>query len=232
MARKTIALLGDYSEKVTAHRAIPAALELARAAAGADVAWTWVQTRDVTDAPRDLGAFSGLWVTPASPYENTGGVLAAIRWARETGRPFFGTCGGFQHALLEFAQDVAGVTNAAHEEVEPRAPALLLTKLSCSLVEEKRPIHYEKGSQLAAAMGAEEGIGEFRCNYGLNEAYRSALEAAGMRFTARDDAGDVRGAELPSHPFFCGVLFQPERFALRGEAHPLIVAFVRAVGEY
>jgi CTP synthase (UTP-ammonia lyase) len=55
------------------------------------------------------------------------------------------------------------------------------------------------------------------------------MEAAGLKFTAWDEEGDIRGAELPSHPFFAGVLFQPERAALRGETPPLVLAFVRAV---
>jgi CTP synthase (UTP-ammonia lyase) len=66
------------------------------------------------------------------------------------------------------------------------------------------------------------------CNYGLNPIYRAALENAGMRFTAWDDAGDARGAELPSHPFFVGTLFQPERAALQGKTPPLVAAFLAA----
>lgn len=56
----------------------------------------------------------------------------------------------------------------------------------------------------------------------------SLVEKAGLRFTGIDDVGEVRALELPTHPFFIGTLFQPERSALRGEVHPLICAFVRA----
>ena len=229
MSGKAIALVGDYSEKVTAHRAIPKALELARDKAGVDVAWEWVATRDVADAGRDLAAFSAVWVVPASPYENTSGALGAIRWARESGRPFLGTCGGFQHALLEFARDVAGIADADHAETNPGGSALLVTPLSCSHVEKIGNVHFERGSLLGTSFGAPTATEGYRCNYGFNSAYRAAMESAGLRFTAWDDDGDVRGAELPSHPFFAGVLFQPERAALRGEAPPLVVAFVKAV---
>ena len=220
--------MGDYSEKVTAHRAIPKALQLAREAAGADVDWTWLATRDIRNPSADLAAFSGLWVVPASPYENTEGALGAIRWARESGRPFFGTCGGFQHAILEFGRNAAGIAGAVHAETNPEGADLLLTRLSCSLVEVSGRINFEEGSLLARAQGAASVSGEYHCNYGLNTAYRPALEAAGLRFTARDDAGDIRGAELRDHPFFCGVLFQPERAALRGEVPELALAFLRA----
>jgi CTP synthase len=228
VSTRTIALVGDYSEKVTAHRAIPRALQLAKESSGLDLDWRWVQTRDLGNPSRDLADFAGVWVTPASPYENTPGALGAIRWAREGGRPFFGTCGGFQHAVLEFAANAAHIRGAAHAETDPGAADFVVTRLSCSLVEVSGKIHFETGSVLAKANGSESTAGEYHCNYGPSPAYRPALEKAGMRFTAWDEAGDVRGAEIPSHPFFCGVLFQPERAALRGQLAPLVRAFARA----
>ena len=229
MSRRTVALVGDHSERHAAHRAIPRALELARGLAGADVGWEWVATRSIRTAARDLAAHAAVWAVPASPYENTEGALDAIRWARETGRPFLGTCGGFQHALIEFARNVAGVPDADHAETCPGGPSLVVTRLSCSLVEATGPVHFARDSLLGAAYGAASATEGYRCNYGFNAVYRPALEAAGLRFAAWDDSGEVRGAELPSHRFFAGVLFQPERAALRGEVPPLVLAFVRAV---
>jgi CTP synthase len=229
MSRRTIALVGDYSENVTAHRAIPAALELARARSGAYVAWEWVHTRDIVDPSRDLAPYAAIWVVPASPYENAAGALGAIRWAREGRLPFLGTCGGFQHALIEFARNAAGISDADTSETNPGGRALVVTALSCSHVEKIASVRFEAGSLLGKAYGAESSSEGYRCNYGFNPAYRPALESAGMRFTAFDENGDIRGAELALHPFFAGVLFQPERAALKGETPPLVVAFVRAV---
>jgi CTP synthase (UTP-ammonia lyase) len=229
MSAKTIALVGDYSEEHVAHRAIPMALELARAQGGADIAWTWVATRDIADAARDLESYSAIWLVPASPYENTEGALHAVRFARESGRPFLGTCGGFQHALLEIARNVSGIAGAAHAETEPDAAALIVTRLTCSLVEKTGWINFAPQSRIGAAYGHARASEGYHCNYGFNEAFRPALEAARVNFTAWDDAGDLRGAELSSHPFFCGVLFQPERAALNGTLSPLVVAFAKAV---
>ncbi len=229
MSRKRIALVGDHSEKHTAHRAIPVALELARAQSGADVTWEWVATRDLVDPPRDLAGYSGAWFVPATPYENTAGALAAIRWAREGGRPILGTCGGFQHALIEFARNVAGIADADTSETNPGGASLVVTRLSCSLVEKMGNVHYEYGSVIGKAYGIDASSEGYRCNYGFNPAYRAAMESAGLRFTAFEEDGEVRGAELPSHPFFVGVLFQPERAALKGVTPPLAVAFVKAV---
>ncbi len=228
MSRRMIALVGDYSDQVTAHRAIPRALELARGISGADVAWEWVATKAIGVASRDLTGFSAVWVVPASPYENTEGALGAIRWARETGRPFLGTCGGFQHAIVEIARNVAGITNADHAENSPGGRPLVVTRLSCSLVEATGAVHFGKGSLIGAAYGGASATEGYRCNYGFNPEFRPALESAGLRFTAWDDSGEIRGAEVPSHPFFAGVLFQPERAALRGEVPPLVLAFAKA----
>lgn len=229
MKRRTIAIVGDFSEKVVAHRAIPKALELARERAQAAVGWEWVATRTIKDVKSDLAGYSAVWLVPASPYESTQGAINTVRWAREGRKPFLGTCGGFQHMLLEFARNVVGVTNADHAETNPAGSELIVTPLSCSLVEKSGTVHFAKSSLFAKAYGGSDATEEYRCNYGFNSVYRPAFEAAGLRFTSWDDEGDIRGAELASHPFFAGLLFQPERAALRGEVPPIALAFVKAV---
>jgi len=229
-----IALIGDYSPDVTAHRAIPTALALAAAVERRAVTWTWVGTTEIHDAARDLAGFAALWVVPASPYANPAGALAAIRWARETGRPLFGSCGGFQHMLIDFARHRAGLTAADTAETNPAGTELVIGPLACALVEQSGPLRFATGSRMRACYGRDSATEGYRCRYGLNAAYRARLEAAGLRFTAFDADGEVRAAELPEdvHPFFLGTLFQPERAALRGEAPPLARALVRAAAAF
>src|SRR4051794_23605515 len=89
-----VALVGDFDLSVVAHQAIPLALRLAGEAAGVNVVPTWVHTAALgRDGVGSLGQFDGVWCVPASPYADTGAALAAIRLARESGRPFLGTCG-------------------------------------------------------------------------------------------------------------------------------------------
>lgn len=227
-----LALVGDYSPAVPAHQAIPRAIELAGTAERSEVSWQWIRTSEVTNASRDLARFDAVWVVPASPYENMQGALDAIRWAREHARPFLGTCGGFQHAIIEFARNAAGIADADHSESNPHAPAPLVTRLSCALVEKTGTLHFIDGSQIERAYGSNRATEGYHCRYGLNTGFRARLEAAGLGFTGFDEAGDVRAFELPTHPFFFGTLFQPERSALGGEAHPLIRAFLRAINSH
>ena len=225
-----IALVGDHSPQVLAHQAIPRALEVARKETASCIEWRWMPTREIRHATRDLAEVSAVWVVPASPYENMDGALDAIRFARETRRPFLGTCGGFQHALIEFARNVAGLARADHAETNPRSDTPVVTPLACSLVEKTGRIRFAAGSRLREIYGRDSAEEGYHCSYGFNPAHRADLERAGLRFTAFDDAAEIRGAELPAdvHPFFIGTLFQPERAALRGAVPPIVRAFVSA----
>lgn len=224
----TIALVGDQSPDVPAHRAIPHALRLAGDSHEGTVVWRWVDSEMIKNPKRDLAVYDAVWAVPGSPYRNPDGVLGAIRFARETGCPFLGTCGGFQHAVIEFARNVAGLANAEHAESAPAAELQVVIPLVCELVEKTDDVTFAPDSRLYSIFGGKSARGEYRCRFGVNATHRKTLEKAGLRFTGFDANGDIRALELPRHPFFCATLFQPERSGLRGERHPLIAAFVDA----
>jgi CTP synthase (UTP-ammonia lyase) len=222
-----IGLVGDFNGEVPAHRAIPHALALAANDLGRAVGPTWLPTEAIRDES-GLAHFDGLWCVPGSPYRSIEGALRAIRFAREQGRPFLGTCGGFQHAILEFARDVLGWEDAEHAETAPDAERPVVTPLACALVEASDAIRFVPGSRIAAAYGLSEATERYRCRYGINPAFQAELLAAGLRVAAVDAAGEVRAVELEGHPFFVATLFQPERAALTGALPPLVGAFVKA----
>src|SRR5262249_45504713 len=101
----SIGLIGDYCDSVVAHQAIPKALKSAGETLGLAAHFEWIPTEEITSAAR-IADFTGLWCVPASPYRNMNGALLAIRHARESTVPFLGTCGGFQHAIVEYARNV------------------------------------------------------------------------------------------------------------------------------
>jgi len=225
-----IGLVGDHDEAVIAHRAIPRALELAGAAVGVDVEPHWMPTSTLgATLARDISACDALWCVPASPYADTGAALRAIRYARESELPFLGTCAGFQHALLEYAESVWGVRHAAHAELEPGAVDPVIAPLACAMVEKTGNVRFAPRSQIAAAYDAEHAIEGYHCSYGLNPIYAARLNHGPLRATGWDDAGDVRSIELDGHPFFVATLFQPERAALEHRVPPIVRAFLEAV---
>lgn len=224
-----IALIGDYDPEAKAHQGIPLALALARDAGNGACEWEWIHTATLGDHPEEqLAPFHGLWCVPASPYANTAGAIAAIRFAREAGRAFLGTCGGFQHALLEYAETFWGIDRPAHAEVDPDAADPVIAPLACTLVEQAGDIYFTPESRLAAIYGVPAATEQYHCRYGLSARYRDRLSRGPLHVSARDDAGDIRAIELEGHPFFIATLFQPERSGLAGTRHPLVNAFVAA----
>jgi len=226
-----VALIGDYNPSVTAHVAIPPALALAAQALEVDVEPVWTPTTELTGAKaiRALLGYQGIWCVPASPYANTEGAISAISLARTEGIPFLGTCGGFQHALIEYFRNVLGATGVAHAELDAHAEHPLIARLSCSLVEVTGTIRLAPES-LARKLYAAENVEEtYHCNYGLNPEFASLLEGRDdLAIEGTDEAGDIRIIRLPRHPFFMATLFQPERSSLKGLVHPLIRGFVAA----
>ncbi|HWU77861.1 MAG TPA: CTP synthase [Rhodanobacter sp.] len=228
MSSLRVGLIGDRDDGVIAHRAIPLALAMAAAACDTAIEPVWLPTEQIGNAAR-LIEFDGLWCVPASPYRSTAGALAAIRVARERHRPFLGTCGGFQHAVIEYARHVLGWADAEHAETSPQAARQVIVPLLCSLVEVSEAVRLLDGSRLARAYGTPDIVEGYHCNYGLADGFREALADGPLRITALDQAGEVRGIELDDHPFFVATLFQHERSALQSRMSPPVRAFVQAM---
>jgi CTP synthase (UTP-ammonia lyase) len=222
-----IALIGDYDPQVTAHQAIPLALDMAAKHANTDVQFEWLAT-DRINASTALHDFDGFWCVPASPYRDMDGALRAIRFAREQQRPFLGTCGGFQHAVLEFARNVLGWEDAEHGETNPEATRAVVSPLSCSLVEAADSIQLVEGSLIANAYESAEIVEGYHCRYGVNPAFERELLTRQLCAVGQDTLGDLRAVELKGHPFFVATLFQPERAALKGILPPLVRALIEA----
>lgn len=225
-AAPRVALVGDRSPHVRSHQLIPGLLAALAEREGLPLDAYWVGTTEV--APAELGRFDGIWLVPGSPYESLTGAMAAARTAREGLIPFLGTCGGFQHALLEFARNVCGQAGASHAEYTPDAPDPLIVPLACSLAGHEVAVRITPGSLAERALGAERTVERYHCSYGLSPGYLDLLRGRGLRFTGADDSGEVRIAELPGHPFFLATLFQPELSA-DPRPHPAIRAFAAAV---
>jgi len=222
-----LALIGDYNPDVIAHQAIPVALQQAADTLGLSVHVQWLDTDSITPT-RELHGFDGFWCVPASPYRDTDGALRAIRFAREQRRPFLGTCGGFQHAVLEYARHVLGWADAEHGELAPQATRAVITPLSCTLVEATDTVRLAPYTRIAEAYGTLDIHEGYRCRYGVNPDFASALLEGDLIPSGHDSAGDLRAVELLDHPFFVATLFQPERAALKGVTPPLALALLKA----
>lgn len=222
-----IALLGEYTPSFPPHAATDAAIGHSAEWLGADVAATWVSTEDID--PGLFERFAGIWVAPGSPYKNMEKTLWAIRYARENGIPCLGTCGGFQHMVIEYARNVLGFEDAQHAEYDPYASRLIVARLACSLAGREMRLRFLPESQVAAMYGGAAATESYYCNFGVNPDYLDELRRGPLRISGSDDEGEIRVIEYPGHPFCIGTLFVPQARSRPAAPHPLITAFLRAV---
>lgn len=219
-----IGVIGDFNPSNPTHIATNNGIRHAADALETPVEIVWLPTDQQHDYPK----FQGLFGSPGSPYRSLEGALDGIRYARENGVPFIGTCGGFQHAVIEYARNMMGFADATHAESDPYASRLFITPLSCSLVGKTMEVMLKEGSKAARICGATRMIEAYYCNFGLNPQYGMQLDEAGLKISGCDVDGEARIVELPAHPFFLGTLYVPQARSEPGKPHPLVLEFVRA----
>ena len=221
-----IALVGEFDPAFPPHPATAEACAHSASALREQITATWISTEDATlEALRDV---SGVWIAPGSPYRNLPNTLAAIRYAREKGIPSLGTCGGFQHIILEYARNVLGFQDAQHAEYDPYASDLFVTQLDCSLAGRELMITLVPESRVARIYGALQAREQYYCNFGINPDKTALVKSGELEVTGSDAEGEVRVVELPKHPFFIGTLFVPQLRSSLERPHPLVTAFLRA----
>ena len=223
----TIALIGDFNEEVIAHMAIPRAIEISAETLQLTVKSQWIDTDKVS--LEKLKTFNAIWCVPASPYKSMEGALTAIQYARENHIPFLGTCGGYQHATLEYAHNVLGYPQAGNSEVDPDTEMPLISSLVCKLVEKSDHIILHKNSKVNAIYKMDRILEDYHCSFGVNPDYLSLFDQYDLKFVGFNDLGDPRVLEITNHPFFIATAFQPERSANNNEEHPLITSFLKAL---
>jgi CTP synthase (UTP-ammonia lyase) len=225
-----IAIIGDYRPNNNSHVATSDAVRHCSAASCSPVEPAWIGTEELAqpDGMKRLAEFSGFWIAPGSPYKSMKGALLAIQTAREQRIPLLGTCGGFQHIILEHARNVLGFADAEHEESNPEASELFISRLACSLVGRTMHISLKPDSLVARAYGRMETHEQYHCNFGVNPKYEDVLRSSALQVAGSDDEGVMRVVELAEHPFFVGTLFIPQLTSTPAAPHPLVLAFVQA----
>ena len=228
-----IALVGNKSKASIAHMAIPLSIDLSAIALSIEVSCSWIPTESISKNSSPLLKYHAIWCVPGSPYKSMEGALNAIKLARENKIPFLGTCGGFQHAILEYARNVLHLEGSDHVESNPKASIPLITPLSCSFIGKEGQVTLQSGSQIEKIYEQTQITETFNCNYGMNPTYQYLLEKnSKLHITGVDQSKNIRVVELEGHPFFIATLYQPERLAFTGSCHPLIKAFIHAAYKF
>jgi CTP synthase (UTP-ammonia lyase) len=235
----TIGIVGDAVESHIAHQVTDNALKHTAKYLSKEIDFSWIPTKSLltSEGRRGLEKFDGIFGAPGGAYDSPDGALVGIQFAREQNRPFIGTWGGYQHALLEYARNVAGIKDAGHTIYGPTPVPVLIPILhpvpnrsegdaSMSGMQKVKILPETMAFRIYQKSDIEE---EFHCNYELNPAYREKLEAAGLIINAVGMYGEAMGLELANHPFFFASGFMPQFLSEEGKPHPIFVAYLEAI---
>ena len=227
LSLKPIFILGEFSEDNPTHLATNDAIKHSADFLTIKPDFQWVHT-DLLNLEA-LDRAGGIIVAPGSPYANMNTVLEAIKIARLNGIPCLGTCGGFQHIIIETARNVLGYQDADHAESNPYASTLFISRLACSLVGRTMELKFAEGSKVANIYGTESAEESFYCNFGVNPEYVPLLKKSSLVISGSDSEGEVRVVEIPSHPFFIGTLYVPQARSTPERPHPMINSFLQSL---
>lgn len=236
-----IGLIGKYVELHDSYKSIVESFIHAGASNECRVKIRWIHSENLTgeSVPKYLEDLDGILVAPGFGERGFAGKLDAIRYARENKIPFLGICLGMQAAVIEFARNVLGWTDANSTEMNPETSHPVI-----ALMEEQKKIVNMGGTMRLGANDCsllEDSIAfktyrrkmiseRHRHRYELNNEFLEDLEANGLRAVGRNPETDlVEIIELNDHPWFVGVQFHPEYKSTVANPHPLFVKFVEAV---
>ena len=235
-----IGLVGKYVQLHDAYLSVAEALRHAGYALDARIDIAWIDSEALTKENADeiLSPMTGLIVPGGFGGRGIEGMILTAKYAREHHVPYFGICLGMQIAVIEFARHAAGLENANSREFDENAPYKVIDFMpgqndeinkGGTLRLGKYPCILKENTVIARCYGTKEISERHRHRYEFANAYREALEQAGLCLSGLSPDGRlVETIELPKEDFFVGVQFHPEFKSRPNKPHPLFVGFIQA----
>ncbi|MBN1611201.1 MAG: CTP synthase [Polyangiaceae bacterium] len=235
-----IAIVGKYVHLKDSYKSLHEALVHGGLGSDVSVELDYIDSEEVerTDAAALLTAAHGILVPGGFGDRGVEGKIAAIRFARESGVPFFGICLGMQLAVVEFARDQCGLkgANSAEFQKDSPHPVIALMPDQHGIVDKGGtmrlgafPCRIAPGSRAADIYSSTEISERHRHRFEFNNDYRELLASAGLVMSGTSPDGRlVEIVELPSHPYFVGCQFHPEFKSRPMAPHPLFSSFIAA----
>lgn len=243
-AKITIGLIGKYVELQDAYKSILEAFVHAGAMNECKVQVVSIHSEFITpeNVAEKLSHLDGLLVAPGFGNRGVEGKITAVKYARESGLPFFGICLGMQMAVIEYGRTVLGIPNAQSSEMDANAGDAVIDMME----EQKKitekggtmrlgsyPCQIKEGSLAHKVYGSTSITERHRHRYEFNNKYLEQYEQNGMIASGKNpETGLVEIMEVPEHPFFIGCQYHPELKSTVENPHPLFVHFVGAAKRY
>jgi len=239
-----IGVVGKYIELQDAYKSIYEALTHAGASNDCKIEVIKVEAESIEKAGPDLylNGLQGILIPGGFGDRGTEGKITAARYARENKIPYFGICLGMQIAVIEFARNVCGLTEANSTEFEKTTPHPVI-----SLLEEQKRVTSKggtmrlgtwdtdllEGTKAREIYGKERIVERHRHRYEFNSDYKETVEKNGMVICGTSPDGNLAELiELKDHPYFLACQFHPEFLSKPNKPHPLFNGFIKAALEH
>jgi len=240
-----IGIIGKYTKVRDSYASIIQSLEHAGTQLRAKVELSWVDSTDITEGNvgERLQSLDGVIVPGGFGIRGVEGKIACVRYARERGIPYLGLCYGMQLAVIEFARNVCGLSDANSSEIAPDCPTPVIDilpeqrtidQLGGNMRLGGNDVHLAAGSRMAELCGADQIRMRFRHRYEVNPEMVPLLREHGLVFSGYDaDRRIMQALELPAsiHPFFMATQAHPELTSRPLRPHPLFLGLVHAALE-
>lgn len=245
----SVAMVGKYVELPDAYKSLNEALLHAGITHRSKVNIQYIDAESLENG--DLSRLDGvdaILVPGGFGERGTEGKMKAIRYARENKVPYLGICLGMQLAVIEFARNVAGLTEATSTEFNRKTTQPLIGLIT-EWLDERGEIQTRNddsdlggtmrlgaqkaelvdGSAVRKIYGKAEIVERHRHRYEMNNRYIEQIEAAGMKISGYSAAQHlVETVEIPDHPWYVACQFHPEFTSSPRGGHPLFASFIEA----
>ena len=236
----TIAVVGKYIEHRDAYKSIYESLDHAGFSHSARVNVKRIEAEELErEGPEVLlRGVDGILVPGGFGMRGTEGKIQAIQFARECEIPYFGICLGMKCAVIEFARNVLGYSDANSTEfaADTSHPVICLLEDQKTIIEKggtmrlgAQPCVLESGTLAAGCYGETEVSERHRHRYEFNPEYKQEMHESGLLMSGTSPNGNlVEIVEIPNHPWFLAVQFHPEFKSKPHVPHPIFQSFVEA----
>jgi len=242
-----LGITGKYAHLRDAYASIDKAIEHCSAHLGCEVVTEWIETSELEGAraAQRLDPLDAIIVPGGFGSRGFDSKIEAVRHCRENAVPFLGICLGFQIAVIEFARNMLGMTDAASTEFEPDAPNAVISELP----EQKRieglggtmrlgaqDVVLTPGTLAALLFGGADSVRQrFRHRYEVEPGVVEKLEAGGVVFSGRHPTQPImqvlelpRGDAPVTHPYFIAAQFHPELTSRPLAPQPMFMGLIAA----
>jgi len=229
-----IAIIGNERNSLhPIYTRIPESLQESAKYLNIDIQTNWFGTSSFVDSIDLLKKYDGIFAAP-TPFSSLEGFYNSVKYARESNTPWISACGGTQYAIIEYARNVLGISDAEHVENDPHCTLKFvnylpdcyrvsndgdLKKFEITLIENSQSSHIYQSTKIKE---------NFFANYMLDSKYYEKMYSTNLKLTGfYEESNTPCLIELEDHSFFIGALFQPQMSSSIEKPHPLITQFLR-----